>query len=455
MTTFDRALPVLLQVCEQTDGFLDFKRACAVRDLRGRVRLVLDPQAGKAQETISDFCDTLANKLSNQLKSFFVRPILTTAGTGERARVAREILNSAQPWQNCTYEDPTSGKQVTPPGNRWLLLERRLSKHSWLESGKLTPPWPLLEGLPPLVTFYSFKGGVGRTTSLVSCAWQLAREGKRVVIIDLDLEAPGLGALLDAETQRGAVDAIVDFLATGSIDLEGLHAPAQALGAEDAMLVDVIPAGNLNINYLEKLARLDFINDSPWDSKKASPVEEALRALVSRVRNILKPNFIFLDARAGLHDIAGLSLHGVSHVDVLVGRASEQSFRGLNIAIQALGIRKSAQDLRCIIVHGFSPRDPDSELGKQELAEFQGRAYDSFCDHIYEEDPPGPSDKTAAHWPWPLRQNPALERFSNLSSMRDSLFSEQHQQLLLRIKELCTPEPALNSSGDEPEEPLP
>ncbi|GMT98434.1 hypothetical protein KH5H1_25530 [Corallococcus caeni] len=289
----------------------------------------------------------------------------------------------------------------------------------------------------------------------MSCAWQLAREGNRVAIIDLDLEAPGLGSLLEAETQRGAVDAIVDFFATGSIDTNDLYAPAQALGAEDATQVDVIPAGNLDINYLEKLARLDFINDTPGELNKSSPVEDALRALVLKVRSALKPNFIFLDARAGLHDLAGLSLHGVSHVDVLVGRASEQSFRGLDIAIQALGIRKDAQDLRCIIVHGFAPRDPESEPSKKEIDTFQTRVYDSFCTHIYEEDPPGPTDRTAAHWPWPLRQNPDLERFTSLSSVRDSLFSDQHQQLLLRIKELCTPEPAPNSGDDAPEETLP
>ncbi|WP_158620115.1 tyrosine-protein kinase family protein [Corallococcus sicarius] len=367
--------------------------------------------------------------------------------------MAREILNSAHPWKNCSYEDPVSGNPVVPQGNRWRLLERRLSKHSWLDSDKLTPPWPLVKGVPPLVTFYSFKGGVGRTTSLASCAWQLAREGKRVAIIDLDLEAPGLGALLEAETQRGAVDAIVDFLAVGSLDLDGLHAPAQGFGAEDAMQVDVVPAGNLDINYLEKLARLDFINATPWDSRKASPVEDALRALVLKVRSALKPDYIFLDARAGLHDLAGLSLHGVSHVDVLVGRASEQSFRGLDIAIQALGIRKNSQDLRCIVVHGFAPRDPESDSGKLELAKFQERTYDSFCEHIYEEDPPAPTDKTAAHWPWPLRQDPDLERFSSILSVRDNLFSEQHQHLLLRIKELCSPEPQSNAnSGDEESE---
>jgi len=40
--------------------------------------------------------------------------------------------------------------------------------------------------------FYSYKGGVGRTTSLVNVAYQLAKMGKSVLIIDFDFGAPGV-----------------------------------------------------------------------------------------------------------------------------------------------------------------------------------------------------------------------------------------------------------------------
>ncbi|HMG15998.1 MAG TPA: AAA family ATPase [Saprospiraceae bacterium] len=43
-----------------------------------------------------------------------------------------------------------------------------------------------------IVTFYSYKGGVGRSMALANIAFELAKRNKKVLIVDWDLEAPGL-----------------------------------------------------------------------------------------------------------------------------------------------------------------------------------------------------------------------------------------------------------------------
>src|ERR1700734_1996566 len=48
------------------------------------------------------------------------------------------------------------------------------------------------QGTGRIVTFYSFKGGTGRTMALANVAWILAANGKRVLVADWDLESPGL-----------------------------------------------------------------------------------------------------------------------------------------------------------------------------------------------------------------------------------------------------------------------
>jgi len=45
-----------------------------------------------------------------------------------------------------------------------------------------------------IVTFYSYKGGTGRTMALANTAWILAAAGNRVLTVDWDLEAPGCTA---------------------------------------------------------------------------------------------------------------------------------------------------------------------------------------------------------------------------------------------------------------------
>jgi CobQ/CobB/MinD/ParA nucleotide binding domain len=67
------------------------------------------------------------------------------------------------------------------------------------------------------VTFYSYKGGVGRSLLVANCALYLAQLGFRVVALDLDLEAPGLHYKLASFLprgffpRRGVLDLIFDY----------------------------------------------------------------------------------------------------------------------------------------------------------------------------------------------------------------------------------------------------
>src|SRR4051794_36449455 len=71
---------------------------------------------------------------------------------------------------------------------------------------------------PPLgriITFYSYKGGTGRSMALANVAWILASAGRRVLAIDWDLEAPGLHRyfrpfLIDDEIV--ATDGLIDMV---------------------------------------------------------------------------------------------------------------------------------------------------------------------------------------------------------------------------------------------------
>ncbi|HLP62754.1 MAG TPA: P-loop NTPase, partial [Candidatus Deferrimicrobium sp.] len=71
------------------------------------------------------------------------------------------------------------------------------------------------------ITFYSYKGGVGRTLSLANIAVYLSRFGLNVCIVDFDLEAPGihykLQSLFSRPVEKGLVDYIYEFTSGGNI----------------------------------------------------------------------------------------------------------------------------------------------------------------------------------------------------------------------------------------------
>ena len=71
-----------------------------------------------------------------------------------------------------------------------------------------------------IITFYSYKGGTGRSMALANLAWILASNGQRVLAIDWDLEAPGLHRYFQPflrdkalAASEGVIDFIIDFAA--------------------------------------------------------------------------------------------------------------------------------------------------------------------------------------------------------------------------------------------------
>lgn len=72
-----------------------------------------------------------------------------------------------------------------------------------------------------IYTFYSFKGGVGRSMAMANIAEILCRRGLNVLMVDFDLEAPGLERFFDVDDaivrpnkileRRGVIDLLYSY----------------------------------------------------------------------------------------------------------------------------------------------------------------------------------------------------------------------------------------------------
>jgi hypothetical protein len=79
---------------------------------------------------------------------------------------------------------------------------------------------------PYIFTFYSFKGGVGRSLALLNTAYTLAGRGRHVLVVDMDLEAPGISTFLLRQKELAVPKAAhpLDVLALLSAAIAALKA---------------------------------------------------------------------------------------------------------------------------------------------------------------------------------------------------------------------------------------
>ncbi len=187
-----------------------------------------------------------------------------------------------------------------------------------------------------ILTFYSFKGGVGRTMLLANTAYRLAnKHGLRVIAVDWDLEAPGLHRFFGLSAEDAAK-------APGVLDY--FSAWRDALQRKDPEPPDVIPwlipitdekhaprfgslslltAGTIDDRYDRRLAGLDW--QEFYKSSAGSSAVETLRAQL-----VDEADVVLIDSRTGFTDAGGICTIQIPDGVVLVTAPNQQSLEGID-----------------------------------------------------------------------------------------------------------------------------
>ncbi len=388
MTTFDRILPLVQQVLGTSSELVrQLPWLLINRDLNGRVRLI-------APESIAS---EVAKR--TQLQDLY-RSL--AAALGAHAYPAESgILFEEHAERACLGAQPFG----LPGFDNVQVVDRLATDTRWESIAAVA------DGAPRFV-FFSIKGGVGRSTALAASAWSLARQGKRVLVLDLDLESPGLSsALLPTERQPtyGITDWLVeDLVENGDGLLADMFATSDLATAGPIYLV---PAhGREPGEYVSKLGRV-------WMPKVTGPVErqswaERLNRLINHLEQQHQPDVILIDSRAGIDEVAAACVTDLgAHTVFMFAIQGQQTWTGYQALFahwQQRGVIREIRN-RLQLIAGLVP---DDERRTEYLGALRADAYALF-ESTYDEVEPGEisdwsfeeDDDNAPHSPLAIRWN--------------------------------------------------
>lgn len=214
-----------------------------------------------------------------------------------------------------------------------------------------------------IITFYSYKGGTGRTMALANTAWILAGAGHRVLMVDWDLESPGLHRFIHpfldmtavADTP-GVIDLIREFQWATTVDEPG-RAPEwqREYASLDRYTVSVdwdfpgggvlhfMSAGSQNQSYSTTVASIDW--DAFYEHHGGGEFFDALREEMIR-----SYDYTLIDSRTGLSDVADICTLHFPHTLITCFTLSDQGIDGAASVASHIQTKYASRNIRILPV---------------------------------------------------------------------------------------------------------
>jgi len=342
-------------------------------------------------------------------------------------------------------------------------------------SSRTNRDFPADGPLGNIITFYSYKGGTGRSMAVANIAWILASSGKRVLTVDWDLEAPGLHRYYtpflsdkDLTGSEGLIDLLIEFRDATAVG----HADAGEDNWYEAYAdispyvvsldwdfprggtLDLLPSGRQGASYSARINSFDW---EEFYERRGGGV--FLEAVKEKMR--ADYDYVLIDSRTGVSDTSGictvqmpdavvvcftLNNQGVKGGAAVAHSIYEQRLRkGRDIAIFPVPMRvepfeKTKLDLRREYAKEMFKLFP-SHLPPQSRAQFQEDTQVKYLPYYaYEEilatfgNRPGESDSTSLLAPaerliayltdyLPGEQISRMEASEHLESRRQSVLA--------------------------------
>ena len=241
-----------------------------------------------------------------------------------------------------------------------------------------------------VITFYSYKGGTGRTMTLANVAWILASNGKRVLAVDWDLEAPGLHRyfhpfLIDKEctSSPGVIDMVWDVSVSATKSSEADPDPGWYQKYADVLeyavslrwkfpddgTLDLLSAGRQGAAYGAR------VNSFGWKNfYERYGGQGFLEAAVKSMRS--EYDYVLIDSRTGVSDTSGICTVQLPDTLVPCFTLNTQSIEGCAAVVRSITDQRAARPLR---VFPVPMRLEDGEKKKLDAGlDYSRERFDSF-----------------------------------------------------------------------------
>jgi formylglycine-generating enzyme required for sulfatase activity/Mrp family chromosome partitioning ATPase len=256
-----------------------------------------------------------------------------------------------------------------------------------------------------IISFYSYKGGTGRSMAVANVAWLLASRGQRVLAIDWDLEAPGLHRYFEPfltdkflENSTGLIDFVLEFASAAVsqrkedarpdwyLDYANIlaHATPVEWDFPSPGVLHMVPAGRQDSAYAIRVNSFDW---RQFYEKLGGGIW--LEAVKQQMRD--RYDYILIDSRTGVSDTSGVCTVQMPDELVVCFTLNQQSTRGASaVAYSALQQRRAPDGSATLRVWPLPMRVEEAEQDRLERARAVARTrFSRVLGHL----PPSEQDR--------------------------------------------------------------
>ena len=177
--------------------------------------------------------------------------------------------------------------------------------------------------MPEIVSVHSFRGGTGKSNVTANVATLVARQGKRVGVVDTDIQSPGIHVLFGLDEEK--IDRCLNDYLWGKCAVEeAAYEVSAGLKTEEGEAA-VMSGGIYLIPSSLKAGEIARVLREGYD---VGLLNDGFRELIER----LSLDYLFIDTHPGLNEETLLSI-AVSDVLLILLRPDQQDYQGTGVTV--------------------------------------------------------------------------------------------------------------------------